>query len=106
MPDLDLIKQGEQGVRDRRAPFYPGRSSDPVGLAAPAPGPGQPRCPGVSLGETATLFRLLPDAEIAEDYVEQIFDVDNAGDAAEAAQGEAEIFGAQFGQGRGERPLQ
>ena len=84
MPDLDLIKQGEQGVRDRR----------------------QPRCPGVGLGQTATLFRLLPDAEVTEDYVEQIFDVNNAGDAAEAAQGEAKILGAQFGQGRGERPLQ
>ncbi len=57
MPDLNLIKQGEQGVRDRRGRFCRGRSGDPAGLAAQLPGPRQPRCPGVSLGETPTLFR-------------------------------------------------
>ena len=30
--------------------------------------------------------RLFPDAEIAEDHVEEVFDIDGAGDAAEAAQ--------------------
>ena len=38
------------------------------------------------------LARLLTDAEIAEDHVEQVFDVDGAGDAAEAAQRETEVF--------------
>ena len=31
MPDLDLIKQGEQGVRDRRGRFARGWSSNPAG---------------------------------------------------------------------------
>jgi hypothetical protein len=31
MPDLDLIKQGEQGVRDRRGRFAGGRSGNPAG---------------------------------------------------------------------------
>ena len=31
MPDLDLIKQGEQGVLDRRWRFARGRSGDPAG---------------------------------------------------------------------------
>ena len=31
MPDLDLIKQGEQGVRDRRGWFTRGRSGHLVG---------------------------------------------------------------------------
>jgi hypothetical protein len=31
MPDLDLIKQGEQGVRDRRGQFTRGRSRNPAG---------------------------------------------------------------------------
>jgi hypothetical protein len=31
MPDLDLIKQAEQGVRDRRGRFVRGRSSNPAG---------------------------------------------------------------------------
>jgi uncharacterized protein DUF5681 len=30
-PDLDLIKQGEQGVRDRRGRFARGRSGNPAG---------------------------------------------------------------------------
>ena len=30
MPDLDLIKQGEQGTRDRRARFVKGRSDNPL----------------------------------------------------------------------------
>ena len=41
-----------------------------------------------------------------EDHVEQVLDVDRAGDPAEAAPGEAQILGAQFGQGRGERASQ
>jgi len=45
-------------------------------------------------GETVTKFCLLADAEVAEDYVEQIFDIDRTGNPAEAAQGQAEIFGA------------
>src|SRR6266851_1630187 len=41
MPDLDLIKQGEQGVRDRRGRFARGRSGNPAGrvLLAPLAGP-------------------------------------------------------------------
>ena len=31
MPDLDLIKQGEQGVRDRLGRFARGRSGNPAG---------------------------------------------------------------------------
>jgi hypothetical protein len=31
MPDLDLIKQEEQGVRDRRGRFARGRSGNPPG---------------------------------------------------------------------------
>src|SRR5882762_470713 len=31
MPDLDLIKQAEQGVRDRRGRFAKGRSGNPAG---------------------------------------------------------------------------
>src|SRR5215471_14794916 len=31
MPDLDLIKQAEQEVRDRRGRFATGRSGNPVG---------------------------------------------------------------------------
>jgi hypothetical protein len=30
MPDLDQIKQGEQGVRDRRGRFARGRSGNPA----------------------------------------------------------------------------
>jgi hypothetical protein len=30
-PDLDLIKQAEQGVRDRRGQFAGGRSGNPAG---------------------------------------------------------------------------
>jgi hypothetical protein len=30
MPDLDQIKQGKQGVRDRRARFATGRSGNPA----------------------------------------------------------------------------
>ena len=39
----------------------------------------------------------LADAEVAEDLVEEVFDGDSAGDLAEAAQRQAEVFGAQFG---------
>jgi hypothetical protein len=42
---------------------------------------------------------LLADAEIAEDHVEQIFDIDGTGNPAEAAQGQPKIFGAQLGHG-------
>jgi Family of unknown function (DUF5681) len=31
MPDLDLIKQAEQGLRDRRGRFSRGQSGNPVG---------------------------------------------------------------------------
>ena len=40
---------------------------------------------------------LLADAEVAEDYVEQIFDVDAAGDAAEGAGGQTNVFGDKIG---------
>jgi len=36
MPDLDLMKQGEQGVRDRCGQFAKGRSGNPAGSAAAA----------------------------------------------------------------------
>src|SRR5205807_1237969 len=48
----------------------------------------------------------LPEAKIAKDHVEQIFDIDPAGDPAEAAPGEAQILGAQFRQSGRERPPQ
>src|SRR5215469_12446883 len=40
-------------------------------------------------------WNLLADAEVAEDHVEQIFDVDRTSDPAETAQGQPEIFGAE-----------
>ncbi len=52
------------------------------------------------------LFDLFADAEIGEDHVEQVLDIDPAGDAAEAAPGEAQILGAQLRQRRGERALE
>ena len=39
----------------------------------------------------------LPDTEIPEDDVKQIFDIDLAGDAAEGTQREAEIFSDEVG---------
>src|SRR5260221_13653443 len=36
MPDLDQIKQAEQGARDRRGRFARGRSGNPAGCAAAA----------------------------------------------------------------------
>jgi hypothetical protein len=36
MPDLDQIKQAEQGARDRRGRFGRGRSGNPEGRAAAA----------------------------------------------------------------------
>src|SRR5262245_8883798 len=42
--------------------------------------------------------RLLAEAEICKDDVEQILDIDAAGDAAEAAPGEPQILGAQLRQ--------
>jgi hypothetical protein len=36
MPDLDLIKQGEQELRDRRGRFVKGRSGNPAGRPAVA----------------------------------------------------------------------
>jgi hypothetical protein len=36
MPDLDQIKQEEQGARDRRGRFARGRSGNPAGRAAAA----------------------------------------------------------------------
>ena len=57
------------------------------GFQAPAP----PR-PGITCFVTC-------DAEIAEDHVEQIFDIDGTGNPAEAAQGQPKIFGAQLGHG-------
>ena len=40
---------------------------------------------------------LFADAEVVEDYVEQIFDVDAAGDAAEGAGGQSNVFGDEIG---------
>jgi hypothetical protein len=37
MPDLDQIKQGEQGVRDRRGRFARGRSGNPAGRTRGCP---------------------------------------------------------------------
>src|SRR5207244_12125082 len=48
----------------------------------------------------------LTDAEVAEDDVEQIFDIDGTGDAPEIAQGETEVFGAQLRQPSIDRPPQ
>ena len=42
---------------------------------------------------------LLADAEAGEDGVEDVFDPDGAGDAAEGAEGLTEIFGSEFRQG-------
>jgi len=40
---------------------------------------------------------LFADAEVVEDHVEQIFDVDAAGDAAEGAGGQSNVFGDEIG---------
>ena len=45
------------------------------------------------------LLCYLPMQKIAEDHVEQIFDIDGTGNPAEAAQGQPKIFGAQLGHG-------
>ena len=55
---------------------------------------------------TSGPISLLADAEIAEDHVEQILDIDGASDAAETAQSQAKIFGAKLGQGHAERSPQ
>ncbi len=52
------------------------------------------------------LLTSLPEAEIGEDYVEQVLDIGPAGDPAEAAPREAQILGAQFRQSGGERAAQ
>ncbi len=44
------------------------------------------------------IVNLLPEAEISENHIEQILDVGPAGDMAEAAPGEAQVLGAQFGE--------
>ena len=44
MPDLDQIKQEEQGARDQRGRFARGRSGNPAGRAAAATA-SKPRCP-------------------------------------------------------------
>ena len=41
-------------------------------------------------------WRLFPDAETGEDLIEDVFDIDAAGDAAELKGGAAEVLGAQF----------
>src|SRR5262249_12808262 len=38
------------------------------------------------------------DAELAEDHVEEVFDIDSAGDATEGARGEAQILGRELRQ--------
>src|SRR5689334_7573508 len=53
------------------------------------------------MSHTLTLLssrRLFSDAEIAEDDIEKILDVDAAGDAAQCAGGEAEVFGGELGE--------
>lgn len=49
---------------------------------------------------------LLPDAEIAEDNVEEVFDIDAAGDATERADGKAHVFSDHFRQRGGEGTVQ
>src|ERR1700728_1403016 len=55
---------------------------------------------------TVSLSISLADAEITEDQVEEVFDIDGAGNPAEPAQGEAEVFGTQFGEVGGEGTAQ
>jgi hypothetical protein len=47
MPDLDQIKQEEQGARDQRGRFARGRSGNPAGRAAAATA-SKPRCPAIA----------------------------------------------------------
>ena len=93
MPDLDLIKLGNRGLGT-------GVGGSPrAGRANP---PASARLPLTVLasdseGRKLRPGRLLTDAEVAEDYVEQVFDIDRASDAAEAAQRKTEVFRPQLG---------
>src|SRR5215468_7373722 len=53
-----------------------------------------------------TKSNLLSNAELAEDHVEQILDIDAAGDAADGAYGQAEILGKQLEPWRRQGALQ
>ncbi len=54
MPDLDQIKQAEQGVRDRRGRFARGRSGNPAILDAP---------PRIAIFFALRLYRGRPEDE-------------------------------------------
>jgi hypothetical protein len=57
MPDLDQIKQGEQGARDRRGRFAEGLSGNPVGATAAALQPGDAGCRDVARWRATALTR-------------------------------------------------
>src|SRR5208283_5617359 len=52
----------------------------------------------VSVGRCAWVDSLFADAEVPEDGVEKVFDADLSGDAAEGAQRQAQILGAELRQ--------
>src|ERR1700739_1168188 len=67
---------------------------------------GAPASEVCSLSDRLAGEDLFADAEVAEDDVEEVFDVDGTGDAAEAAQRETEIFRSELGERRVERAAQ
>ena len=67
MPDLDLIKQGEQGVRDRRGRFARGQSGNPAGRPLLA-GEGEIKscATGLSVRSVSPLINTVPEYELAK----------------------------------------
>jgi hypothetical protein len=59
MPDLNQIKQGEQGARDRGGRFARGRSGNPAGRAGGSPGAGR-AIPPAGRAAAATTSTALP----------------------------------------------
>jgi len=67
MPDLDLIKQDERGVRDRRGRFARGRSGNPAGrLTLAGEGEIKSCATGLSVRSFSPLINTVPEYELAK----------------------------------------